>query len=166
MLFSIFAIILFLFSVVESFFSIKLATIIFVLAEYFAFIFLLLGNQLVKPRREVLRAMSTFATFDNDELHIVRKYFLYIRYTFAGRDFSWGLNCFRLTGIFWAIFDFCKGYYWVGGAIAIFYLLASGLIVILDPYTYYSIETKKGNKFAMRQLEVIKRAQEKIEQYS
>ncbi len=94
--------------------------------------------------------------WDDEEIEIIRKYHIFIRYPFGARVISTAINGFRTIGLFlfspWMLYNKI----WICAAIAIVnYILVGPLIVRFDPLTILSDAVQRGKLEFEEELELL-----------
>lgn len=100
--------------------------------------------------------------FSKQEIEIIQKYHIALRFSFAAKEMSVFLNGFRWAGIPW-FFLFLFHHVWVGAIIvaSLFFITAS-ISVRLDPVFFLSQAVESGQIQYMSELSLLKMVAEKM----
>jgi hypothetical protein len=79
-----------------------------------------------------------------DEIQVMRKYHISIRYPFGAKNFSFLLNGIRWSSIIWVPWLLWNHLWIPAGFLTIIFFLAASLSVRLDPFFFLSDAVKRG----------------------
>ena len=99
----------------------------------------------------------------SDEIRVLRKYHLAIRFPFGARDFSCYLNGIRWSSLIWVPW-LLWNHLWIPGAFLVVNFFVTGsLSVRLDPFFFLSDAVRKGQHQFAGELSILQKVQEKLE---
>ena len=103
------------------------------------------------------------AAWNPDEIEILRKYHLALRFSFGSKDMSCHLNGFRWIGLFFMTPLLLWNHMWLAAAIAVgSFFITGSLSVRLDPFFFLGDAVNRGQmQFAM-ELALLKQVSDKL----
>lgn len=102
------------------------------------------------------------STWTSDEIEIIRKYHLAIRFPFGAKDFSCYLNGIRLSSLIWVPWLLWNHLWIPAGFLAVNFFLTMSLSVRLDPFYFLSDAVNSGQYQFAGELAALQEVKEKM----
>ena len=102
------------------------------------------------------------SSWSQDEIYVLRKYHIALRYPFASKDMSVILNGFRFTALLWVPWLFWNEIWLPATIIALNFFITGSLAVRLDPFFYLSDAVNKGKYQFAGELSLLQEVSEKL----
>ena len=97
-----------------------------------------------------------------DQIEVMKKYHLAIRFPFGSKDFSCYLNGIRWSSLIWVPWLLWNHLWIPAGFLAINFFLTASLSVRLDPFFFLSDAVNRGQYQFSRELATLQRIKEKL----
>lgn len=86
------------------------------------------------------------------ERYVLNRHRTFFYFPFGAANFGHFCNWTRMFAVLWAIFCVWKGWYWLAGALALFYVVVTPRITIWIPIPHYQKCVLKGHQWAQDRL--------------
>jgi hypothetical protein len=141
------AAVIFLFSLVAAVFSPWWGAVGFTTANYVLFAIMVISSWCIRVRTNY--AWNELSQLERYVLHRHRAFFYF---PFGAANFGHFANWARIFAVLWAIFCVWEGWYWLCGALAFFYIVATPMITIWVPIPNYQACVQRGHWWAQERL--------------
>jgi len=100
--------------------------------------------------------------WSNEEIEIIKKYYLALRFPFGAKDMSVYLNGFRWAGILWLIL-FLFNQMWLAAAfVLVSFFITASISVRLDPFFFLEQAVASGQMQFAHELSLLQQVSEKL----
>jgi hypothetical protein len=89
------------------------------------------------------------------EQYVLHRHRAFFYFPFGASNFGHFCNWTRIFAVLWAIFCVWKGWYWLSGALAFFYVVSTPMITIWLPIPNYQKCVQQGHHWAQERLNAI-----------
>ncbi len=101
------------------------------------------------------------STWTRDEIQVLRKYHLAIRFPFGAKDFSCYLNGIRWSSLIWVPWLLWNHLWIPASFLVVNFLVTTSLSVRLDPIFFLSDAVRRGKHQLAGELSILQKVQEK-----
>jgi len=103
--------------------------------------------------------------WSSEEINIINKYHVALKFPFGAKDMSAHLNGFRWSGILW-LFLFLLNQMWLSAAfVVVAFFVTASISVRLDPFFFLGQSVKSGNKTLSHELFLLQQVANKLNNF-
>lgn len=98
-----------------------------------------------------------------EEIEIIRKYYLALRFSFGAKDMSVYLNGFRWAGILWLILFLFNQMWFAAGFVTVAFFVTADISVRLDPFFFLAQGIQSGQLQFSRELSLLQTVSKRLQ---
>lgn len=137
-------------SLITAILSLQWGAIGYAIVIYMAFCIMAFSSWSIKVRKN-----DNWSELPQLEQYILHRHRVFFYFPFAAANFGHFCNWTRMFAVLWAVFCIWKKWYWLAGAFALFYVVATPMIVIWIPIPHYQKLVQRGHEWAQQRLKAI-----------
>jgi hypothetical protein len=146
------SLVFFLGSLIPAIFNSRWGAVGYVVAIDIAFAVMAVSSWSIRVRKN-----EAWSQLGRLEQYVLQRHRTFFYFPFGAANFGHFCNWTRIFAVLWAIYCTWKGWYWLAGVLALFYVVATPMIVIWIPVPNYQKLVQRGHDWAQQRLAAMQR---------